>query len=162
MPESVLENTSNFLLHTEMTDDGAVRGAVIRESRGVAVPFIGLDQAFLVINEWLEEENPLSEDAAMRTFMAGHRRKSRFSADAGRVGATAGRRDDFFVRVIFREHNSWQGEVRWNGQRAYFRSALELLCLLNSALAPGTAKAKTASGAGDLRNRQAFAAPSDQ
>ncbi len=154
MTEPFLNNISDFLLHTEMTDDGAVRGAVIRVSRGGAVPFIGLDQAFLVINEWLEEENPLSDDSAMRTFMAGHRRKSRFSADAGRAGTTAGRLDDFLVRVICREHNSWQGEVRWNGQRVYFRSALELLCLLNSALAPGAAKEKAAAGVIGLRNRQ--------
>ena len=153
MAEPVLKNISEFLLHTQMTNEGAVRGAVMRVSRGGAVPFIGLDQAVLVINEWLEEENPLSEDAAMRTFMAGHRRKSRFSADAGRAGTTAGRRDDFFVRVIFREHNSWQGEVRWNGQRAYFRSTLELICLLNSALAPGAVKAKSAVGSIDLQKK---------
>ena len=153
MAEPVLKNISEFLLHTQMTNEGAVRGAVMRVSRGGAVPFIGLDQAVLVINEWLEEENPLSADAAMRTFMTGNRRKSSFSFEAGRGETTAGQGADCLVRIICREHNSWQGEVRWKAQRVYFRSTLELICLLNSALAPGAVKAKSAVGSIDLQKK---------
>lgn len=42
----------------------------------------------------------------------------------------------FFVRVRFRQHSSWQGDVNWrnDGQKVQFRSVLELLHLLQSAL----------------------------
>jgi hypothetical protein len=42
----------------------------------------------------------------------------------------------FFVRIIFRQNASWQGSVLWlEGQREQrFRSALELIFLLDNAL----------------------------
>lgn len=42
----------------------------------------------------------------------------------------------FYVRVRFRQHSSWQGEITWrNGRRKMqFRSVLELLRLVQSAL----------------------------
>ena len=42
----------------------------------------------------------------------------------------------FFINTIFRQHASWQGEVLWEktGQKVCFRSALELLHLIQSAL----------------------------
>ena len=66
-----------------------------------------------------------------------------FGGDAaGRGGAAAGtgpktgKLATFTVRVIFRQNASWQGSVSWlegeNEQR--FRSVLELLLLLDSAL----------------------------
>ena len=42
----------------------------------------------------------------------------------------------FFVRGRFRQHSSWQGDVAWRngGRKTQFRSVLELLHLLQSAL----------------------------
>lgn len=42
----------------------------------------------------------------------------------------------FLVKIIFRQNASWQGSVVWQEQRREesFRSALELLFLMNSAL----------------------------
>lgn len=42
----------------------------------------------------------------------------------------------FLVKIIFRQNASWQGSVIWKEQRREesFRSALELLFLMNSAL----------------------------
>lgn len=42
----------------------------------------------------------------------------------------------FFINTIFRQNASWQGEVLWEktGQRICFRSALELLHLIQSVL----------------------------
>ena len=175
MAEQFLKNTSVFLLHTEMAADGGVTGVINRMSHGQAVSFAGLDQALLIINEWLDEEKPLSADSVLRTFETGRRRRpvahgvgsvsvmestgeSSTATDAakpvvsdaarltglGRRG-DARRKEAFLVRVICRQHNSWQGEVCWKAQRLYFRSTLELMCLIHSALAPGAAKAKSAA-----------------
>ncbi len=42
----------------------------------------------------------------------------------------------FWIRVFYRQHTSWQGEVTWveRQKKEYFRSTLELLGLMDSAL----------------------------
>ena len=43
---------------------------------------------------------------------------------------------EFFIRIMFRQHASWQGEICWmNGEKSlYFRSMLEMIMLLQEAL----------------------------
>ena len=45
-------------------------------------------------------------------------------------------RPSFFIRILYRQHNSWQGEVQWlEAKRTRrFRSALELMVLIQEAL----------------------------
>ena len=45
-------------------------------------------------------------------------------------------REDFIVRVIYNEHATWQGEIVWveKQEKQYFRSALELIKLIDNAL----------------------------
>ena len=47
-----------------------------------------------------------------------------------------GKRDTFVVRVLCRQNNTWQGEVLWaeQNERQYFRSALELVKLMDSVM----------------------------
>ena len=42
----------------------------------------------------------------------------------------------FFIRILYRQNASWQGEVQWmEGQKTKrFRSALELLALIQEAM----------------------------
>lgn len=49
-----------------------------------------------------------------------------------------GRRATFAVRVLFRQNASWQGSLTWleEGKEESFRSVLELLLLMHSALEP--------------------------
>ncbi len=50
-------------------------------------------------------------------------------------------RGTFLVKILYRQNHSWQGEVIWaeTNERKYFRSALELIRLIDSA-APGEAR----------------------
>lgn len=43
---------------------------------------------------------------------------------------------DFYVKITHREHATWQGEVTWidRQEKQYFRSALELLRMIDQAL----------------------------
>lgn len=149
MAEQILKTTAAFLLHAEMLDDGSVTGRIIRMPQKETVPFAGLDRAFLMINEWMDEDQPVPADAAFRTFKTGRGRRA-VSETAGLSGlgrrGDARRREAFLVRIICRQHNSWQGEVCWKAQQLYFRSTLELMCLIHSALDPGAVKAKSAAG----------------
>jgi hypothetical protein len=51
-------------------------------------------------------------------------------------GPQTGKLATFSVKVIFRQNASWQGSVSWldGGREESFRSALELLLLMHSAL----------------------------
>lgn len=56
--------------------------------------------------------------------------------DAHRVQDKKGDKGTFIVHVKYRQNATWQGEVIWTErkQKQYFRSALELLKLIDSAL----------------------------
>ncbi|MFW5985056.1 MAG: hypothetical protein ACOCQ1_02150 [Halanaerobiaceae bacterium] len=45
---------------------------------------------------------------------------------------------NFLIKIYFRRNNSWQGEIKWlnqeNGGRLFFRSFLELIFLLQTAV----------------------------
>lgn len=62
-----------------------------------------------------------------------------------------GERATFVIRVMHRQHTSWQGEVIWiDGQKKeYFRSALELLRLMDSVL-QADAESKDGAGPADM------------
>jgi len=50
-----------------------------------------------------------------------------------KIGST-----DFLIRVQFRQHATWQGEIQWLGvkheRRRFFRSFLEMVMLIQEAL----------------------------
>jgi hypothetical protein len=70
---------------------------------------------------------------AERAFEHGHAWAGEATAgDEERLG----RRATFEIRILFRRNTSWQGSVRWTetGKEENFRSVLELLMLMDSAL----------------------------
>ena len=46
------------------------------------------------------------------------------------------RKPSFFIRILFRQNASWQGEIQWmEGQKTRrFRSALEMMALIHEAV----------------------------
>ncbi len=134
-----------FLLQVSVRGDGSVAGMLRVFDYEKAVRFMGIDQAILMINEWLNRTGFPSGSMELRTFdpewssywdrMA--------AADASAADKALGqqyqkiterRTESFLIHVIYRQNTSWQGEVRWNGQRSYFRSGLELMSLIRSGL----------------------------
>lgn len=73
-----------------------------------------------------------SEDREPDSQRKGMRKMEEFE----KVIEHRGERATFLIRVQYRQHSSWQGEVVWVDQqkKEYFRSALELVKLLDSAL----------------------------
>ena len=57
-------------------------------------------------------------------------------ADTKEMIGHSGDKGTFIVQVKYRQNSTWQGEVTWTErrQKQYFRSALELLKLIDSAL----------------------------
>lgn len=68
---------------------------------------------------------PLSEAGEEETYL-----------DRERVWNENGDKGTFIVRVKYRQNSTWQGEVIWaeKNEKQYFRSALELLKMMDSAL----------------------------
>ena len=67
---------------------------------------------------------------------AATRERERKDMDERRLAGKTGEIGTFLVRVKYRQNATWQGEIVWveGNQRQYFRSALELLKLIDSAL----------------------------
>lgn len=73
-----------------------------------------------------------TEDPVRRISRKGAQREM----DAGRIQEKHGDIGTFLVHVKYRQNSTWQGEVMWaeKRKRQYFRSALELIKLMDSAL----------------------------
>ena len=64
-----------------------------------------------------------------------------YSLERTEEEARNGRRGTFLIRLMFRQHASWQGTVSWlegKGEQA-FRSVLELILLMDGALSGSAA-----------------------
>lgn len=95
--------------------------------------FCGLSQLLLRVHELLDEQREPQAYTEPRRFASpfpSALRPERFA------GVRRGRLATFEVQVIFRQHSSWQGILRWREKdvEQSFRSVLELIFLLDSAL----------------------------
>lgn len=140
LSENMSDMTRTFLLRGSITETGAVSGVIHRFYSDEDAVFEGLDMAVLIINDWLEECRFPPSGTALRTFDGTERRlpgaareTEEDAADAGRGERRTGRKESFLIRILCREHTSWQGELRWRNHQAYFRSVLEMMALLRSA-----------------------------
>ena len=116
-------------------DNGAVSGRmynpIIREGQ----KFDNLMQLLLCMDGMLDGMRFPQSFAAMREFGTAEYPVSR-PESTRQEGELA----TFAVRIIFRQNASWQGSVTWleGNREESFRSALELVFLMNGALSSGT------------------------
>ena len=112
--------------------DGILQGRFYGYQRS-GQSFSSLIQFLVMMEDALEEASDLQSDTIRRSFSAmlvpdasaDHR-------DSIRTGLLA----TFELQILFRQHTSWQGVILWQEQnrKLCFRSALELILLINSAL----------------------------
>ncbi|MBQ3011278.1 MAG: hypothetical protein IJD81_08820 [Oscillospiraceae bacterium] len=95
--------------------------------------FSSLMQLIVSMEQILDSANYPQSFTAVRTFAVPSEPKTAELVDAqNRKGALA----TFVVKVLFRQHTSWQGSVSWQEAKSEmpFRSVLELILLMESAL----------------------------
>ena len=113
-------------------DDGILRGRFYHAAHGMS-NFRSLSQFLLKMESVLEEMQEPQSYTTKRTFsyMLPSDEDAACTAQF-RKGAKA----TFELKVLFRQHSSWQGIVVWKDRKTEqsFRSVLELVCLLDSAL----------------------------
>ena len=120
------------LVYVDSYQNGELKGRFSNPYLEMPELFTSLSD-FLVKIECLLDTMRLPQSfAEPRTF----RNTSVTIQNDPQVRLLSGRKATFALSVRFRQHNSWQGYVTWldKGQRQNFRSALELVFLLDSAL----------------------------
>ena len=94
--------------------------------------FYSLTQILIEVDKLLDERKWPQSFTAVRTF------SSIQELDVGppETERQEGLLATFAVKILFRQNTSWQGSVTWmeTGQEQPFRSVLELIFLMNSAL----------------------------
>ena len=94
--------------------------------------FKSLTQFLLKMEDTLDTMDFPKAFTATRTFMP----VIKNSHDPPEEAYTPGKEATFLIRVLFRQNTSWQGCLTWvdGGREQSFRSVLELILLLHSAL----------------------------
>jgi len=95
--------------------------------------FKSLTQLLVKLDQCLDQENIPQPFQKVRTF--GMTSDIRF-IDFAERHAEKGKMATFIIRVYFRQNVSWQGSITWidENRTQKFRSVMELIFLLNSAL----------------------------
>ena len=95
--------------------------------------FESLSQFLVKMEEMLEDVQKPQSYTATRTFASTV--NSLFTEESP-VTIRRGARATFEIRVIFRQHTSWQGIILWKEKNLEqsFRSVLELILLIDNAL----------------------------
>lgn len=114
-------------------EEGVLVGRFYHPLRLEGESFRSLSQYLLKMEGLFDEMARPQSDTKVRSFgvwSAPRAEKPRLSQEI------KGRLATFRVRILFRQHSSWQGEIIWieKALSQRFRSVLELIHLLDSAL----------------------------
>ena len=116
--------------------DGVLAGRLYNPGLPQGETFLSLMQFLLKMEDLLDTMRFPQSFTASRGFS--REREPTVSAPPSEQGQV-GKRATFAVRVLFRQNASWQGSVVWleGGREESFRSVLELVLLMDSALRAG-------------------------
>lgn len=112
-----------------------MRGRIYNPHLPNGVEFAGVMDLLLQMEKMFEDLKCPQAFSSLRTFRPGNGERiapTEASKDI-REGAVA----TFSLRILFRQNSSWQGSLMWHEGKTEepFRSVLELLMLMDSALA---------------------------
>lgn len=119
-------------------EEGILSGRFYNPFRDEETRFQSWSQFLVGMEQMLDEMRFPQSFTAARSFgppgYAGGQDQEQGSARSAK--SKNGSVGTFSVRILFRQNASWQGSVAWleGGQEESFRSVLELILLMNSAL----------------------------
>lgn len=118
-------------------DEHVLRGRLYNPHQPEGIAFRSAMEFLLRMEDLLDDMHFPQSFSAVRSFGAPPERTAASPPAAERQ---EGQRATFAVRVLFRQNASWQGSLTWleEGKEESFRSVLELLLLMHSALDPET------------------------
>ena len=118
-------------------DNKVLTGSLYNPSFLAEVPFVSTVDLFLRMDSVFDETHTPRTTLKRRSFTDAAVPVS----DTEQETVVENPLATFHIRVHFRQNASWQGTIQWVEQNpeASFRSVLELMYLINSALEPGEA-----------------------
>ena len=125
-------NQQTVLVCVDSYENGVPRGQMYLPGQE-GQRFDSLSQLLLRAERLLERGGGVQSFTAPRVFSLA---KPLSDAPCDTEELTRGNAATFEMRVLFRQHASWQGELLWleKNTRQSFRSVLEMITLLDSAL----------------------------
>ena len=122
-----------FKICVDSYRSGELKGTLCHpgmETEGTS--FQSLTQMLIQIDNMMNDENFPQSFSARRLFVPLPPPKE----DCWDTALHCGKKATFMIRVLFRQHASWQGSVTWmeGHNEEMFRSVLELVLLMDSAL----------------------------
>ena len=113
-------------------ENGIPAGRIFNPYLDTGKSFYSLTQFLFQMEQTLNAMNFPQSYTATRTFAEAPKERRPVPGTEFRKGTAA----TFVVKVLFRQNASWQGSVIWQegGKEQSFRSVLELIFLMDSAL----------------------------
>lgn len=127
------ESYRTMVLCIDSYESGIPTGRIYSGHHESGQNFNCLLQMLLMTEQNLDEANYPQAFLEMRRFFP---KKECISNEAENEKLRQGNLATFSIRILFRQNASWQGSVSWleGNSEESFRSALELIFLINSAL----------------------------
>ena len=124
------EKYRNTTVSIDSYENDVLCGTVYNPFFEAPRPFRSTMQLIRLMEDAFDEMKYPQSYTAMRTF------QKRVEEEAESAPQVRGALATFRIRILFRQNASWQGEVIWQdgGATESFRSVLELLLLMDSAL----------------------------
>lgn len=126
----------SILLCIDEYDNKNPMGRIYSPESAEGVGFSSTMEFLLYMISLFEKTKAPQSFSSIRSFKASEERKVPLRLfDVGKHGALG----TFSIKILFRQNSSWQGSVVWQEgkQEESFRSVLELLMLIDSALSAG-------------------------
>lgn len=130
-------------INVDTVREGDCAGKIWHQYEDEAVKFNNTMRLVREMDKLYDEWDFPQKATSLRNFKnreccteADNKKEAGPQMDARRIQDKKGDKGTFIVHVKYRQNATWQGEVVWVEQkkRQYFRSALELLKLIDSAL----------------------------
>jgi len=122
----------SFLIYIDSYNNGAPSGRYCHAG-GESGTFQSMTQMLLKMEQCLDIEDVPQASQKVRTFYPYTRILPEILCEKD---SSRGKKATFNIEILFRHNASWQGTITWieEGKKQNFRSVLELIQLMNSAL----------------------------
>lgn len=126
------EEYRTTLVCVDSCSDGVLAGRFYNPFQLAGTSFQSLSQFLIELDRTLDDMDFPRAATQLRSFSGERPPDPPLLTQMEKTGQQA----TFAVRVLFRQNASWQGSVKWleGKQEQSFRSVLELIFLMNSAL----------------------------
>ena len=135
---TVAESLKTILICVDSYNNSCMAGVIYHDFYKDGKGFSNLMQLLLTIEDILDDTGfpkPTTEKRRFNTFKTTDKERT-ISEDKLDFTMIKGELATFKLKIIFRHNASWQGSVAWieDSEEEPFRSALELIMLMDSAL----------------------------